>query len=319
MTAQSAALAPAKELETIEVRPMAMTIGAEIFGADLTKPLPEKQREEIYATFLKWKVVFFRAQNLNNDQQVAFARQLGVCSPAHPVNGFQDPAYPEIYSLDKNSRSKRYKGGDLVNPWSGWHADITAAVNPPSISILRGDVVPPYGGDTQFADMVLAYQELSPKMRELVDGLRCIHRYQGNYAVGIRKEYQERIEKNLLISEHPLVTIHPETGERVLYISPNFVQSIVDVTPTESEALLYMLKSHAARPEFNVRFRWGTGDVIMWDNRQALHRAPRDVINSDFPREVHRITLFGKVPVGVDGRESSIVEGKPLEPVEAHI
>ena len=304
--------------ETIEVRPMAMTIGAEIFGADLTKPLPEKQRDEIYATFLKWKVVFFRTQNLNNDQHVAFARQFGECSPAHPVNGYQDPAYPEVYSLDRDSRNKRYKGGELVTPWSGWHADITAAVNPPKISILRGDVVPPYGGDTQFADMVLAYNELSPTLRGFVDTLRGRHRYQGNLAVDIKKEYLERIQKNMIVSEHPLVRIHPETGERVLYVSPNFLESICDVTPTESQALMALLKTHAARPEFNVRYKWGTGDVVMWDNRQALHRAPRDVINSEFPREVHRVTLVGDIPVGPDGRPSVSIEGKPLEPVVRH-
>lgn len=301
--------------ETIEIHPMAMTIGAEITGADLTKPLSEKQRDEINAALLKWKVLFFRAQHMNHDQHIAFSRQFGECTTAHPVYGGGTEEYPEIYTIDRDRRNKRYKGADVIHPWTGWHADVTPAINPPKISILRGEQMPPYGGDTQFADMVLAYYALSETMRNFIDGLRCIHRYQGNAAVGINKEYLETINRTLLISEHPMVRIHPETGEKVLYVVPGFVESIVDLTPTESQALLALLKTHAARPEFNVRFRWGSGDVAMWDNRQTVHRGPKDVINTDFPRVIHRTTLIGDIPYGPDGRKSVSIEGKPMEPI----
>lgn len=303
--------------ETIEIRPMAMTIGAEIFGADLTKPLSEQQRDEIYAALLKWKVIFFREQNLSREQQIAFARNYGECTPAHHVHGHQDDRYPEVYSFDRDRRNARYKGEDLVTPWSGWHADVTAAINPPKVSILCGEVVPPYGGDTQFADMVLAYNTLSQPIRDFIDTLRCVHRLQGNAAVNITKDYLDKIQKNLIVSEHPLVRVHPDTGEKVLYISPSFSESVVGMTPTESRAILEMLKTHAARPEFNVRYRWTPGDVIMWDNRQILHRAPRDVIGSDFPRVMHRITLVGEIPVGVDGRPSTPIEGDTIKAVQA--
>ncbi len=302
------------EPETIEVRPMAMTIGAEIFGADLKKPLSEKQRDEIYKTLLKWKVVFFRDQHLNHDQHVAFARQYGDCTPAHPVMGWQDDNYPEVYSFDRDRRHKRYKGEDLFNPWSGWHADVTAAINPPKISILRGDEVPPYGGDTQFADMVAAYNALSPTMREFIDKLHGIHRYQGNYGTNITKEYQEQLQKYVYISEHPLVRVHPDTGERVLYVSSNFLDNIPELSPTESQSLTALLKTHAARAEFTVRFRWGNGDIAMWDNRQTQHRAPRDVIDSQFPRVMHRVTLMGDIPFGPDGSKSTSIEGGELQP-----
>jgi taurine dioxygenase len=179
--------------ETIEIKTLAMTIGAEVSGVDLSKPLPGQQVGELRAAFLRWKVLFFRNQPLDHAQQVAFSRQFGECTPAHAVYGHQDDAFPEVYSIDRDRRNKRYKGEDLLTPWSGWHADITPAINPPAISILRGDKMPPYGGDTQFSDMVAAYNALSPNMKEIVDGLRGIHRYQGNAGVNVSKEYVETL------------------------------------------------------------------------------------------------------------------------------
>jgi taurine dioxygenase len=301
--------------ETIDVKPLAMTIGAEVSGVDLTKPLPGQQIGELRAAFLRWKVLLFRNQPLDHAQQVAFSRQFGVCTPAHAVYGHQDEAFPEVYSIDRDRRNKRYKGEDLLHPWSGWHADITPAINPPAVSILRGDTMPPYGGDTQFSDMVAAYNALSPNMRNIVDDLRGIHRYQGNAGVNVSKEYLETLNKNLIISEHPLVRVHPETGERALYVSPSFLESIVGFTPTESSALLAMLKTHAARPEFTVRLKWEDHSLAMWDNRQVLHMGPKDIVDSKFTREIHRTTLMGDIPVGPDGRQSTLIEGRPIEPV----
>lgn len=314
MAAEQTELGTENAPSTIEITPLAITIGAEVSGVDISKPLPSQQVGELRAAFLKWKVLFFRDQPLDNDQHVAFSKQFGECTPAHAVYGHQDDRWPEIYTIDRDRRDKRYKGADLLYPWSGWHADVTPAINPPAISILRGDKMPPYGGDTQFADMVAAYNALSDTMRSFVDGLRGIHRYQGNAGVKTSKEYQETLQKNLIISEHPLIRVHPETGEKALYCAPSFIENIVGLTPTESEALLVMLKTHVARPEFNVRFKWSDHSLAMWDNRQVLHMGPKDIINSDFPREIHRTTLMGDVPVGPDGRESTSIEGKPIVP-----
>ena len=304
-----------KEIDTIDIKPLAMTIGAEISGVDLSKPLPGQQVGELRAALLQWKVLFFRNQPLDHAQQIAFSRQFGDCTPAHAVYGHQDEAYPEVYSIDRDRRNKRYKGEDLLHPWSGWHADVTPAINPPAISILRGDTMPPYGGDTQFADMVAAYNALSPKMRGIVDDCRGIHRYQGNAGVNVSKEYLDTLNKNLIISEHPLVRVHPETGERALYVSPSFLESIVGLTPTESAAMLTMLKTHAARPDFTVRIKWENHSLAMWDNRQVLHLGPKDIVGSDFEREIHRTTLMGDIPVGPDGRQSTPIEGNPIQPV----
>ncbi|MGY9106734.1 MAG: TauD/TfdA dioxygenase family protein, partial [Alphaproteobacteria bacterium] len=194
------------------------------------------------------------------------------------------------------------------------HADVTPAINPPAVSILRGDTMPPFGGDTQFTDLVAAYKRLSPTMREFVDGLRGIHRYQGNAAANVSKEYVETLNKNRIVSEHPLVRVHPETGERALYVSPSFLESIVGLTPTESNTLLAMLKTHVARPEFTVRFMWSDHALAMWDNRQVLHLGPKDIINSEHPREIHRTTLMGDIPIGPDGRKSTPIDGEAIKP-----
>ncbi|MGA0393549.1 MAG: TauD/TfdA dioxygenase family protein [Rhodospirillales bacterium] len=192
---------------------------------------------------------------------------------------------------------------------------MTPAINPPAVSILRGDVMPPHGGDTQWADMVAAYNDFSPTFRAFLDTLRAVHLYQGNAGTDTTKEYQETLNKNRIVSEHPLIRVHPETGEKSLYISPSFIKNIVGLTPTESDRILNFLKEHASRPEYTVRFKWESGSIAMWDNRHTTHMGPRDVINSEFPREVHRTTLMGDIPVGVDGRESTPLEGNPIKPI----
>jgi len=300
---------------SIGITPLALTIGAEVTGVDLRRPLPAQQVRDIRAALLKWKAVFFRDQHLDHAQHVAFSRQFGELTPAHAVYGGSDGEFPEIYTVDRDRKNKRYAGEYLFYPWSGWHTDVTPAINPPAVSILRGDEVPAAGGDTQWADMVAAYDALSPRMRTFIDDLRGIHYYGANAGTRTRKEYQDQVNRNRIVSEHPLVRVHPETGERSLYISPSFLHEIVDLTPTESNRLLAMLKEHAARPEFTVRFKWTPGSVAMWDNRSTTHMGPRDVINTDHPRVVHRTTLMGDVPVGVDGRPSTAIEGEPIRPI----
>ena len=118
-------------------------------------------------------------------------------------------------------------------------------------------------------------------------------------------------------TEHPLVRVHPETGEKVLYISPSFLKSIVDMSPRESEQILELFWEHAVRPEFTYRFKWEPNDLIMWDNRAVVHCAPRDIYETDFDRQLYRVTLVGDVPVGVDGRESVSIAGQPITPFSA--
>ncbi|HIM87221.1 MAG TPA: TauD/TfdA family dioxygenase, partial [Gammaproteobacteria bacterium] len=203
--------------------------------------------------------------------------------------------------------------------WSGWHTDVTAALNPPAASILRGDVVPPYGGDTQWTNLVTAYENLSPTFREMLDKLRGVHRFEAKATADGEsvKEFETRVKRRLMVSEHPLVTVHPETGERVLYCSPSYIKSITGLTPRESQQIMELLWEHAVRPEFTVRFRWEKGSIAFWDNRATAHLAPSDIYQTDFDRQFYRVTLLGEVPTAVDGSTSRAIEGEPIEAVSS--
>lgn len=299
---------------SVEVVPMAIHIGAEIHGVDLSRPLPAAHVNAVRAALLRWKVVFFRDQTLDHRKHIAAARHFGDTTAGHVVYG-SDGEYPQIYSVAKNRKANRFQGQTLFRAWSGWHTDITAAINPPAASMLRGDVVPPYGGDTLFTNLVAAYNALSPVMQKFMDGLRGVHRFAPPPGVDQTPDYLELMRKRTLVSEHPIVRVHPETGERALFVSPSFLKSIVGVSPRESQVLLEFLWEHIVRPEFTARFRWAPGSVAFWDNRATAHLAPRDIFDSDFDRQFYRVTLVGDVPVGVDGKPSTGIEGLPIAAV----
>jgi len=299
----------------VVVTPLTLHIGAEISNLNLKQPLPAAQLKAVRDALLKWKVIFFRGQHLDHAQHVAMARQFGECTIGHAVFGHIDQ-YPEIYSVAKDRTANSDRGSMMVTPWSGWHTDITAAVNPPFGSILRGVTIPPYGGDTFWTNLAVAYARLSEPMRTFIDGLRAIHAFEPRGNASATTEYNERVKRRALRSEHPLVTVHPETGERVLFVSPSFLKSIVGMTPRESQKILELLWEHVTRPEFTVRFKWNAGDIAFWDNRATSHLAPTDIFASDFDRQLYRITLVGEPFVGVDGRKSVSIEGFPILSVD---
>ena len=302
---------------TIEIKPLTIHTGAEISGVDITQPLSQSDAGEIWDAFLKWKVVAFRNQKMDHAQQVSFARTFGELTIGHAVFGHVE-GYPEIYSVAKNRWDNRYKPAPPnIRPWTGYHADITAAHNPPSVSMLRGDVIPPYGGDTLWANLVVAYDGLSEPLKKFAETLRGLHRFEPPIGTDVTAEYRDMQERRRLETEHPLVRIHPETGEKVLYISPSFLKSIVNMSPRESEQILEIFWEHAVRPEFTFRFKWEPNDLIMWDNRSVVHCAPRDIYETEFDRQLYRVTLVGDVPVGVDGRESVSIAGQPITPFSA--
>ena len=138
--------------------------------------------------------MFFRDQHLDHSQHVKFARQFGALTPGHVVFG-HDETYPEIYSVSKFRTATQNAAPPTTRPWSGWHTDVTAALNPPAASILRGDVVPPYGGDTQWTNLVTAYENLSPTFREMLDKLRGVHRFEAKATADGEsvKEFETRV------------------------------------------------------------------------------------------------------------------------------
>ncbi|WP_244817343.1 TauD/TfdA family dioxygenase [Caballeronia sp. Lep1P3] len=292
----------------VKVSPLSAHIGAQINGVDLTRRLSDTQVKAIRAALLKWRVLFFREQFLTHEQHVAFSAQFGELTLGHPVFGHVD-GHPQIYSISKFRKATRFEGQALLRPWTGWHTDVTAAVNPPFASILRGVTIPPFGGDTQWTNLVIAYDKLSAPLRAFVDGLRGVHRFAPPQGASGTDAFAKAVDDHTLVSEHPLVRVHPETGERALYVSPGFLKSVIGLTPRESQALLELLWEHVTRPEFTVRFKWEPGSIAFWDNRTTAHLAPTDIFDLDFDRQLYRTTLVGDVPVGPDGKPSVSIEG----------
>ena len=297
----------------IDVHPLSVHIGAEIHGVNLQQPLAPADVATIRSALLRWKVIFFRDQVLDHAQHIAFARQFGEPTPGHVVFG-GDGEHPEIYSIAKYRAANSQVSTAAHRSWTGWHTDITAAINPPWASILRGVVVPPYGGDTYWTNLVVAFKKLSPTLQDWLKSLRGVHRYELPSESGEVKTYDDSVAANRLETEHPLVTVHPETGEEVLYCSPFFLRSIAGLSPFESESLLHMLWEHAVRSDWTVRFKWEPGSVAFWDNRSTAHLAPRDIFDVDFDRQFYRVTLNGDIPVASDGQASKVISGNPIAP-----
>ena len=295
--------------------PMTLHIGAEIRGLDLSKPITPEIAEAVNAALIKWKVIFFKGQNLSHAGQVSFARSMGEPTIGHAVFG-HDPDYPEIYSVAKFRTAQTHRTAKMQRPWTGWHTDLTAAINPPKASILRGVTIPPYGGDTFWTNLAAAYEGLSETFRNFVDTLKGIHRFEPPAGAKMNSNYDESIRRRVMESEHPIVRIHPESGERILFVSPSFLKSISGLTPRESGQILELLWEHITRPEYTVRFKWEPGDIAMWDNRSTAHLAPTDIFESNYDRQLYRVTLVGDVPVGTDGKQSIPLQGQPILSVQ---
>ena len=297
----------------VTVKPMTVHIGAEVGGVDLSRPLTEEQISVIRKALNTWKVIFFRNQPLSHEQHIAFGRQFGELTSGHIVFG-NDAEYPEIYPVTKHRTASANRPA-AARVWTDWHTDVTAAINPPFGSILRAVIVPPYGGDTQWTNMVAAYRALSPKMQAFLATLRAVHQFKRAGGGENAESYNRKVDEKSLMTEHPIVTVHPETGEHALFANQQFVKEIAGLTMTESDMLLEYLWEHCIRAEFTVRFRWEEGSIAFWDNRSTQHLAVRDVFDTDFDREFYRVTLNGSVPVGIDGKPSNRISGDAIESV----
>ena len=301
-----------------EVRPVAGYTGAEIHGVDLAAPLEDPVVVAIRAALLRWKVLFFRDQRLDHAGHVALARRFGTPVRLGRRGGASPADVPEVETTaDRLELGGRF--GMEHEEWlrrrrhsllRGWHCDHGARIDPPAVTILRAETVPPYGGDTTWSNLAAAYAGLSRPVREFVDGLRAEHRLGVGYQPRPGDDaYLRHPLDHQVATEHPLVRVHPESGERLLYVNGYYVEQIVDVSRAESAALLQMLLEQAVRPEYTVRFRWEPGSVAFWDNRATIHLAPGDTARLDHPRVMHRVMLAGEVPVGVDGRPSVALTG----------
>lgn len=218
---------------------------------------------------------------------------------AHPTVPSADGRYSLGIDSDHGGRANQ------------WHTDVTFVPAYPAFSILRAVVIPPYGGNTLWSNTAAAYVELPEQLRTLADNLRAVHSNDYDYAAlrpnavpEALAHYKKVFTSTKFLTEHPVVRVHPETGERVLLLG-NFVQRISGLTGRDSRALVDLFQSHIERPENTVRWDWQVGDVAIWDNRATQHYGVDD--SDTHERKLRRVTIDGDVPVGVDGRSSTLI------------
>ncbi|MEU9716472.1 TauD/TfdA family dioxygenase [Streptomyces sp. NPDC047976] len=308
----------------ISVEQVAGRIGAEISGVDLGQELDEAVVEEIRRAVLAHRVVFFRDQDITHAQHIAFGRRFGALTRREgKKHGVHPEGYPEILTVDPKADTERY-GADFeehyrrkwTSPLAGWHSDLTQAVNPPSLSILRAERTPAFGGDTQWTNTVAAYEGLSAPLREFVDGLTAEHAF----FTAVHLRHSDERDREILgiycedpqVAVHPVVRVHPETGEKALFVSPGSTTRITGFTELESRHLLELLFQHLTSAEYTVRFRWEPNSIALWDNRSTCHFAPTDFAHLDVDRVMHRVTVLGEPARGPHGFVSQLVEGEPM-------
>jgi alpha-ketoglutarate-dependent sulfate ester dioxygenase len=296
------ALRPSDDFQRIEVTQVGGLIGAVVGGIRLGGDVEPGAVTELRTALLRHRVVFLRDQQHATDaDQLAFARLLGEITRPHPTVTGDGKA---ILPID----SERGKA-------NSWHTDVTFVDRVPAISILRAITLPPYGGTTVWANTVEAYRRLHPALQALVGSLRAVHSNLYDYAaqrpeiggVDVKQEqYREEFRHLEFETEHPVVRIHPETGEPSLLLG-HFVRSFTGLGTTDSAELFQLLQRHVTRLENTVRWSWRPGDVAIWDNRATQHYAVADY--DDLPRLLHRITIAGPVPVGIGGDTSVVRKG----------
>jgi alpha-ketoglutarate-dependent taurine dioxygenase len=284
MTAQKPAY------QHITVAPLTGALGAEIGGVDLARPLSDGALAEIRRAFVENLVIVFRDQDLTPEQHKAFARHFGDLH----INDF----FPRVEGHDDVQLIVK-EPDDVKNVGEVWHSDVTYKKCPALGSLLYAREVPPYGGDTMFANMYLAYETLSPGMRALLRGLTAQHSAAENFAkraadardsaAGFR--YSENAEQDAV---HPAIRTHPESGRDALYVNSSFTKGFAGLTREESAPILGFLFGHLSRPEFTCRLRWRAGTLAFWDNRCAQHFAINDY--HGHRRHMNRVTVLGDEP-----------------------
>ncbi|MGN8258935.1 TauD/TfdA dioxygenase family protein [Pseudomonas sp. SMSB3] len=293
----NAAQALAPNAVELDIHPVAGRIGAEIRGLKLSAHLDATTVEAIQAALVKHKVLFFRGQtHLDDQSQEGFAKLLG-----EPV------AHPTVPVVDGTTYLLQLDGAEGQRA-NSWHTDVTFVDAYPKASILRSVVAPTHGGDTVWANTAAAYQALPAALRALADQLWAVHSNEYDYASAKPdvdpsklERYRKVFTSTVYETEHPVVRVHPISGERALQLG-HFVKRIKGYSLADSQHLFTVLQGHVTRLENTVRWRWQAGDVAIWDNRATQHYAVDDYGTQ--PRIVRRVTLAGEVPVGVDGQLS---------------
>jgi taurine dioxygenase len=256
------------------VEPMSSAAGAVVTGVDLREPLDDATFELLHGSLLEHLVIVVRGPQIGAGELEAFGRRWGEVVP-HPywpsIEGH--PGVLEVFEASAITTT--------------WHSDFTFAERPAMLTILTPRILPPVGGDTMFSNQYLAFDALSPRLQEVLLGLKALHR-------GTSVAAEKGLSQSDVEWVHPVVRVHPETGRRALYVNANYTKRFDGMTEEESAPLLQYLYRHSARPEFTCRHRWQPGDVVVWDNRAVLHALVGDYGHHD--RRMLRVTVGGDVP-----------------------
>ncbi|PWV95712.1 taurine dioxygenase [Paenibacillus cellulosilyticus] len=265
------------------VKPLGPIIGAEIEGVDLSQPVGPELQAEIRRAFLEYKVLFFRNQDITNEQHLAFAKLWGELEK-HPFLPQGNSEEVTRFAKDKN----------VTGMENIWHTDVTWRVNPAFGSVLRLSEVPPFGGDTLWSDQAAAYDNLPDEVKERIEGLTAIHDFTPSFGRALTPERLAEKQIEFPAAEHPVVRTHPETGRKTLFVNAAFTIRIVGLEPEESEELLQYLFAQSKIPEYQVRFHWEKNSIAFWDNRATQHYAVSDY----FPnvRIAERVSIVGDIP-----------------------
>ncbi|MCX5596785.1 TauD/TfdA family dioxygenase [Streptomyces phaeochromogenes] len=288
-------------MSDIEIHKVTARIGARISGVDISKPLDPETVTALRDALNVHKALVFDDVHLDDEGQQAFARHFGDLTTAHPTVPPVEGA-PNVLPVD----SER---GRAAN---NWHTDVTFVLNPPQASTLRSITIPPYGGETLIASSAAAYRNLPEPLRLLADTLWAEHTNDYDYAVPDEDVDEQQAAQRAQFTSikyrtaHPVVRVHPLTGERGLFIG-GFAQRIVGLSVSESRKVLDLFQAYVTRPENVLRHRWSPNQLVLFDNRITQHYA---IDNYDgLPRRLNRVTVAGDVPVGIEGKESYSIAG----------
>lgn len=269
---QQPALQVVRSLKVTRLEP---NIGAEIAGVDLTRPISPQQRDEIRALLLEHKVIFFRDQNIDSAQQIAFAKEFGELYE-HPTTQKNDSSKPYAHLIQAQEARELY--GPKTT--GRWHTDTSWLLKPTFGAVLRAVDLPEVGGDTVWADAGAVYRALPDQLREEIDTLFVVHDF---------KKSLDAVGYDYPILAHPLVRTHPETGEDSLFINFSQNPSVIGWEPERSKRLIERLLQAFNKPEHHVRFKWREHSIAFWDNRATLHYPVYNY--GDYPRRMERVLI----------------------------
>jgi len=279
----------------LQINPLSKHLGVEVSGIDLSKPLDPETVEIIYKAFVNNVILVFRDQMLDHHQFLAAAKNFGEPIPRHG----KDRLVPDCPLVSYVTNQIKQDDGSPKIYGAFWHTDHSFQPEPPKATLLNSVTLPDSGGDTYFANTRAAYDALSDDMRERINGLKAVHFYQDRReppSEEERKREAKATSDNVTDGvTHPVARTHPDTGHKAIYINPLRVKRFVGMAPEDCVQLIEDLAEHATQPQFVHRYTWRQGDVIMWDNRQALHKATKDYDLSQ-PRLLHRLILKGDRP-----------------------